>query len=98
MRASGSFLNAGTDGTFSDILSLCAQKKHEGTSRLSPYFPYFYISYQLITNFYSSDQAWLPEEETVRECMSNQTWEVQWKAGLEIWKQAMQSGIITWRP
>ena len=54
--------------------------------------------HQLITNFYGSAQAWLPERESVRDWMAAQDWETQWRAGLEIWKQAMQSGAITWRP
>lgn len=49
-----------------------------------------------ISAFYST-----PLEEldglTPRAWMATQTWEVQWKAGLEIWKQAM-TGAITWRP
>ena len=54
--------------------------------------------HQIISNFYGSAQTWLPEGETVRDWMGSQTWETQWEAGLAIWKQAMQSGAITWKP
>jgi len=53
-----------------------------------------------ITNFYQSSQNWLEEGQTLRDYMATQPWEYQWRAGLEIWKQAMASGgqNITWRP
>jgi RHS repeat-associated protein len=49
-----------------------------------------------ISAFYSTAPEWL-EGLTVREWMATQTWETQWSAGLEIWKQAM-TGAITWQP
>jgi hypothetical protein len=47
-----------------------------------------------ISAFYSSAPGWL-KGLTVRGWMATQSWEVQWSAGLEIWKQAM-TGAITW--
>ena len=52
--------------------------------------------HQAITTFYSEAQVWL-NGQSVRGWMTSQSWEVQWRQGLEIWKQAM-TGAITWRP
>ena len=49
-----------------------------------------------ISNFYGTAQPWL-QGISVRAWMAGQTWDVQWREGLEIWKQAM-TGNITWRP
>jgi hypothetical protein len=56
--------------------------------------------HQAITDFYSTGQGWLNGGQTLRQFMASQPWEYQWRAGLEIWKQAMASGgqLITWRP
>jgi RHS repeat-associated protein len=51
-----------------------------------------------INRFYSSGAPWLASgATTVRQWMATQDWETQWRAGLEIWKQAM-NGQITWHP
>jgi len=52
--------------------------------------------HQEISVFYTRVQPWL-NGLSVRQWMATQSWEVQWKAGLEIWKQAM-TGAINWRP
>jgi RHS repeat-associated protein len=58
--------------------------------------------HRVISGFYSSGSRsvqWLPEEfSTVRQWMQTQDWETQYRAGLEIWKQAMAGGGITWAP
>ncbi len=51
----------------------------------------------MISQFYSQAQAFL-QGGTVREWMETQTWEVQWEEGLKIWKEAMTSNNIYWRP
>lgn len=52
-----------------------------------------------INDFFRDAPEWLPEGyENVRQWMTAQDWETQWKAGLEIWKQAMTGGPITWQP
>ena len=55
--------------------------------------------HQTISSFYSSAPSWLPQGmTTVRMWMQTQSFEVQWRAGLEVWKQAMMGGPITWGP
>jgi RHS repeat-associated protein len=55
--------------------------------------------HQQISTFYSTRAAWLPRGvSSVRDWMSTQDWETQWRAGLEIWKQAMRGESITWHP
>jgi hypothetical protein len=55
--------------------------------------------HQLISSFYSSSsQAWLSNGMRVRDWMASQDWETQWTAGLEIAKEALLSGRITWHP
>ena len=56
--------------------------------------------HQMITTFYQTGGApWLPQGMTsVRMWMQTQSFEYQWSAGLEIWKQAMAGGPITWVP
>jgi hypothetical protein len=53
-----------------------------------------------ITRFYGSAPPWVQNQgfASVREWMSRQTWERQYEAGLEIWKQAMNNGVISWIP
>jgi len=53
-------------------------------------------AHQVISDFYQSSPEWL-EGLSVRQWMATQSWEVQWKAGLEIWKEAMTGGI-NWHP
>ena len=53
----------------------------------------------MITGFYQTGATWLPQGMTsVRVWMQTQSFEYQWRAGLEIWKQAMTGGPITWTP
>jgi RHS repeat-associated protein len=49
-----------------------------------------------ISDFYQEARPWL-DGQSVRGWMQYQSWDVQWREGLEIWKQAM-TGDITWRP
>lgn len=59
-------------------------------------------AHRLINGFYGSGERtiqWLPEEfSTVRQWMATCDWETQYRAGLEVWKQAMAGGPITWTP
>jgi RHS repeat-associated protein len=55
--------------------------------------------HELITSFYnSSTQVWLSNGMRVRDWMAAQDWETQWSAGLEIVKEALSTGRITWHP
>ena len=56
-----------------------------------------------ITTFYNTTRAVPPQIRNlgfrnVRAWMQAQDWETQYQAGLEIWKQAMRGGPITWVP
>jgi RHS repeat-associated protein len=56
-----------------------------------------------ITTFYNTTRGVPPQVanqgfRNVRAWMQAQDWETQYQAGLEIWKQAMRGGPITWHP
>lgn len=51
-----------------------------------------------ITRFYASTQVWLPEGMRFRDWMATQDWEAQWSIGLQIVKEVLQTGGITYHP
>jgi RHS repeat-associated protein len=55
--------------------------------------------HRVISGFYSSHHAWLPQGFTrFRDWMATLPWERQYQIGVEIWKEAMVTGRITWIP
>ncbi len=54
--------------------------------------------HDVISGFYSSAPEWLPNGTRVRDWMAAQDWETQWSAGLQILKEAVLTGRITWQP
>lgn len=55
-------------------------------------------THTIITNFYSSPIPRGVRVETIQQWMERQPWEVQYNAGIEILRQALQKGSITWMP
>ncbi|MCP3973696.1 MAG: RHS repeat protein, partial [bacterium] len=55
--------------------------------------------HSLITRFYNSGHAWLPRGyRTFNQWIARQPWEAQYRIGLEVWREAMRTRQITWRP
>ena len=51
-----------------------------------------------ITRFYASTQVWLPQGMRFRDWMATQDWEAQWSIGLQIVKEVLITGGITYHP
>lgn len=51
-----------------------------------------------ITRFYASTHEWLPEGMRFRDWMATQDWETQWSIGIQIVKEVLLTGSITYRP
>jgi hypothetical protein len=56
--------------------------------------------HRAISRFYSSAPQWVRAAglSGVRDWMATQSWEAQYRYGVEIWKQAMRGGPINWTP